>query len=160
MKYIHLSKGLKCIVDDEDYEKFASFKWFAHKSTSKHYAARSLISGRRVLLHREIIGIKTDYKHIKTQVDHINSNSLDNRKSNLRICSNSQNSKNRSIGSNNRSGYKGVFFHKRSKSWQAMIRVDGKRLWLGSFKNKKDAAIKYNQSAKENHGEYAKINFV
>lgn len=92
------------------------------------------------------------------QVDHINGDGLDNRKSNLRICNGSQNRCNKGKPKNNTSGYKGVTWHTPNKKWVAQIAVNGKHSYIGSFKTKEEAAKAYNKKAKELHGEFARLN--
>jgi hypothetical protein len=71
-----------------------------------------------------------------TVVDHINGDSLDNRKENLRICTNAENVRNSPKHSNNTSGYKGVIWAKREQKWCAQIIVDGKLINLGYYSDK------------------------
>jgi len=101
-------------------------------------------------------------------VDHVNGDTMDNRRSNLRICSKSENGRNRKIASkNNTSGFKGVSYRKKgpdminewSRPWQAYINYDKKRHYLGTFATAEEAARAYNLKAKELHGEFARLNF-
>jgi hypothetical protein len=91
-------------------------------------------------------------------VDHINRNTLDNRKSNLRICSHSENRCNTGPNKTNQTGYKGVSYCKRDNKYFAMIKKDGKSFCVGEYKDPKDAAIAYNLAAKNLHGEFAYLN--
>jgi hypothetical protein len=91
-------------------------------------------------------------------VDHINGDKLDNRKTNLRICTLNQNSKNRVPNRSSRSKYKGVDYDTRTNVWRARIRHNYKHIFLGYYINEVDAAAAYNTAAKEYHGEYAKLN--
>lgn len=81
------------------------------------------------------------------------------RLSNLRIVSRSQNLMNRGCQSNNTSGYKGVFLHKSTGTWKAQIMSCGRLKYLGYFHTPEAAAKAYDKSAKELHGEFAKFNF-
>ena len=93
-------------------------------------------------------------------VDHRNTDSLDNRRANLRLATHSQNSCNsRRDKSNTYSRYRGVSFSKRKQKWFAAIRADGKKTWLGYFDSEEDAAKAYDTAAKKYHGEYATLNF-
>ena len=91
-------------------------------------------------------------------VDHINGNGLDNRRFNLRVCSCSENQRNRGAQVNNTSGYKGVTWNKASKKWRAYIKKDRKQVQLGFYDSKKRAAIAYNAAAIVLHGKFAILN--
>ena len=92
--------------------------------------------------------------------DHINHNGLDNRKANLRPATGTQNIwHRRKFKKPSRSKYKGVDWAKDMNRWRARIRVNGRRIYLGSFKNEIDAAKAYDSAAKKYHGEYASLNF-
>ena len=91
------------------------------------------------------------------EVDHINGDKLDNRKENLRVCTHRENGKNQKISINNTSGYKGVFAN--HKNWQAVIGVDGKPIYLGTYPSPEKAAEAYDVAAKKYHGDFANLNF-
>jgi hypothetical protein len=93
----------------------------------------------------------------KDQIDHINLNKIDNRISNLREATNSENKMNMPIKSKNFSGIKGVTFVKRYNYYVSRIKKNGKIKYLGSFKNKEDAAAAYAKAAQEHFGEFARI---
>ena len=87
-------------------------------------------------------------------VDHINGDTLDNRKCNLRICTQADNMKNQKKHIRNTSGYKGVSWNKKSKAWEVSITQNGKRHYLGMYKDKEEA-IKVRKEAEEKYfGEY------
>jgi hypothetical protein len=157
-KEIPLTKGYVAIVDDEDYERLISYSWQAkpNKDGFKAYAVRKR-NKKLEFMHRVIMCVNDSDIHI----DHINGDTMDNRKSNLRICSRSQNGgnrvRNRSMSS---SKYKGVNFHKRDKLWTARINKNGKSMWLGYFNNEIDAAKAYNKAAEEVFKEFAKLNII
>lgn len=160
MKKILLNKNRFTIVDNEDYEKFNEFRYYIHHESKFYYAVRmtSRKLGKRKMmkLHKEIMGV-TDSRI----VDHISGNTLDNRKCNLRIASPAGNARNRKqVGKNNTSGYKGVTWNKSVKKWQAQIKVNYKKINLGSFNNKEDAAKAYNEAAIKYHGEFARLNVI
>ena len=101
-------------------------------------------------------------------VDHVNGDTLDNRRSNLRVCSKGENGRNRKVASkNNTSGFKGVSCRKKgpdminewSRPWQAYINHDKKRHHLGMFATAEEAARAYDAKALELHGEFARLNF-
>ena len=86
------------------------------------------------------------------QVDHINMNKADNRIENLRSAKPSENARNKSIRSDNTSGFKGV--HKMKNRWIARCKTEKERVYLGSFKTPEEAHSAYQQFAKANHGEF------
>ena len=156
---IPLSEGKFTIVDPPDFYRLNAFDWLCSGRDDNLYAARVIRtqSGRlnTILMHREILPAPPGLL-----VDHRNTDSLDNRRSNLRLATPSQNSCNsRRDKSNTYSRYRGVSFSKRKGKWFATIRVNGKRLWLGYFDNELDAARAYDEAAKKYHGEFARLNF-
>jgi len=108
-----------------------------------------------ILLHRYIIGAVD-----RQLVDHVNGDKLDNRKSNLRLCTHSENLSNRGIQSNNTSGYKGVTWHKSRNKWRAFIIKDRLNIHLGYYTNEREAAIAYNKAALHYHKEFALLNEI
>jgi hypothetical protein len=90
-------------------------------------------------------------------VDHINGNTLDNRRSNLRICAQEENNRNRCKNSNSTSGYKGVFWDNHYKKWASYIQVNNKRIYLGRFNDPKKAYVAYVAASKKHHGEFGRI---
>jgi hypothetical protein len=156
VKEIVLSDGSTVMVDDDDYEFLAQWKWSANGNgyavRNERYAPKKY---RKTYLHRQIMKArKGEY------VDHINGDIRDNRKANLRICSNSQNSRNSRKKQLGYSRYKGVTIDKRTGKWVAQIMVDRKNIHLGSFSFEREAAQAYNDAAVKFHGEYAKLNEI
>jgi hypothetical protein len=104
-------------------------------------------------MHREIIDAAPSLF-----CDHINHNTLDNRRCNLRLCTAAQNARNRLPGDNCTSSYKGVFWKKEKKKWCAKIRYNGEHIHLGYFDYEQDAAIAYDDMAIELFGPFACLN--
>lgn len=156
MAEIQLTKGYVAIVDDEDFEGLSKFKWHvACSNFGKPYASRKPIAGENrketnIRLHRFILRAK-DGEH----VDHINGDTLDNRRCNIRVCTPAENMRNRPIQSNSTSGYKGVSWHKHRSKWRAQIKINGRKKHLGYFDNPKDAYMAYCLAAAELHGRFA-----
>jgi hypothetical protein len=160
MREIPLTRGMVAIVDDEDYEALAVYKWMAtEKRNGKFYAVRSVgtrASRKTVAMHRVIMNAGPD-----DFVDHKDDNTLDNRKGiSLRKCTRAQNQRNRHAR-NGKSGYKGVYFlaRKRSKPWRAEISVDNKSVHLGYFDTDIEAAKACDAEAIARFGEFANLNF-
>lgn len=91
------------------------------------------------------------------EVDHKNGNTLDNRRSNLRLCTRSQNAAN--IPTNRaKSGLRGVYFSKQKNKWKATITEGGREKHLGYFLDKESAARAYDKAAEESFGDFARLN--
>lgn len=151
MPEIKLTRGLVAIVDDEDFSRLNKMKWCANKTGNAFYAVRR--DGKKMtLMHRIIANAIQSQK-----IDHANGNTLDNRRSNLRVCTQQQNARNSKQRKDNHCGYKGV--GKSHNKWKAGIRVNGKSIYLGTFENPRDAAIAYDTAARKHFGEFAKTNF-
>lgn len=153
MKTITLTQGKVALVDDEDFERINQFKWYYGEG----YAIREIQTGvgrkarKTIRMHRMV----TDTPE-GMEVDHINHDKLDNRKTNLRVCNRLANGKNKMMSKRNKSGYKGV--HARYGRWVAVIRFNWKLYHLGVFDTPEEAARAYNKAAVEYFGEYAYLN--
>lgn len=151
------------LIDERDYELISQHAWSVSVGSraSTLYAVTTIgpRNGRKTIrMHRMIMGV-TDPA---VQIDHINGEGLDNRRSNLRRCTQSQNAANRIRGfdSGYSSKYRGVSWHKRGKKWIASIRVNGQHIHLGSFSKETDAALAYDEAAIEHFGQFARLNFL
>jgi len=151
MKEIPLTQGKVALVDDADYERLSKFKWCYNDG----YAVCKPRRGQKIYMHREIMQTPKGM-----EVDHANSCGLDNRRENMRNCTRSQNQANRGCQSNNKYGYKGVSFSNREKKFRAMIQIGGRKIHVGYFYTAKEAAMAYNDAAKNVHGEFAKLNTI
>lgn len=155
MREIPLTQGKVVMVDDSDFEWLSKFKWHYAEWKGIGYAKKNNKGQSPAILkmHRLIMSAGRAEK-----VDHINRNTLDNRRGNLRIVTQSQNMMNAAIRKTNTSGYKGVCYVSRTNRWCANIWKDRKQIYLGSFRDKKDAALAYNKAALALHGQYAFLN--
>lgn len=154
-KEIPLTKGKYAIVDDSDVKLVSQYKWHYHPQGYAATTAGGLKNKHTILMHRLIS------RAIKGEVvDHANGDKLDNRQSNLRICTQRNNIGNSRIRKDNTTGYKGVTFSKDNKNWVARIFVNGKHTHLGSFDNPHDAARMYNFWAVDLFGEFARLNKI
>ena len=160
MAEIALSQGMVALVDDEDTERLQGYAWYAAKQGRKKrypYAVAGVPDkpGRQksVRMHRLIMNAPDG-----SFVDHVNGNTLDNRKANLRLCNNAQNCKNRKRTWGT-SKYLGVGWKRARSRWVARIYVDGRHINLGGFEDERAAAKAYDKAAIEYHGEFASMNF-
>ena len=164
MKPILLTKGMIAIVDDDDWELLEQYQWYysTHNRayTTTHISCKTengkrTTKSRHIPMTHMILGI-TDSRI----VDHKNGETLDNRKENLRICTNRQNSANSKLRKDRKSGYKGVSFNKNAKKWSSQIKVNYERIYLGIYDTPWKAAQAYDDAAVKYFGEFAKLNNV
>ncbi len=153
---VPLSQGKVALIDAEDAERILAFKW---SLSCRGYAFRTRRVAERpgsmaIFMHRAIIDAP-DGRH----VDHANGDRLDNRRSNLRLATPSQNSANAKRPHDNRSGFKGVTLLRKYGTWQAQIGANGGHFYLGRFASPEEAARAYDAAARYFFGEYARVNF-
>lgn len=150
---VQLTKGRFAKVDYDDLPNICKYKW------SYHHQGYAFIrrDGHTEFLHRFILGLS---RKDGFQIDHINGDGLDNRKSNLRFSTQSQNIANSKKKKNCSSQYKGVSFIKKRSRWWAQIKKDGKHYHTKYFNSEREAAIAYNALAYKVHGEFARLNEV
>ncbi len=144
------------------YEWLNQWNWHIHKQPRNNYADTNIYIGNNkqitIKMHRVILGL-TDPKILG---DHEDRNGLNNLPHNLRACTHKQNAYNRSSAIGSASKYVGVSILKRKNKqiyWQALIKTNGKIIYLGIRKHEDDAAKLYDQKAKELFGEFANLNF-
>ena len=158
-KEIKLTRGMVAVVDDDDYDWLSKWSWCAHKHKGKYYAERGIRERgtcfqKTIRMNREILSAPDCF-----QVDHIDGDSLNNQKHNLRVCTDSQNKFNRGVSKRNKSGYKGVHWNAQRKKWCASIQENKNKFVLGFFEESVDAAKAYDEAAKKHHGRFAVLNF-
>ena len=155
MKTIPLPCGKQVLVDDEDYDRLSQYPWW---SSGKGYARRTErnAAGRTTFyMHRELMQCPA-----RLQVDHVNGDGLDNRKENLRVCTRSQNGGHILAASRALSGFRGVWWKKDKRRWQAEIMVNRQRVYLGRFGTSEEAAKAYDAAAIRLRGPFATLNFT
>mgnify|MGYP000848918023 CR=1 FL=1 len=155
MREIELSRGLVSIVDDADYDWVAQWKWTACVGSSGLvYAVRRAkateSAGRpQIAMHRAILNAP-----LHLLVDHINHDTLDNRRENLRLCSASQNNMNKRLNRRSTSGHKGVSWDASEGQWAVKIKVNRREIWLGRYDNIDDAVAAYRNGSLQYHGDF------
>jgi len=149
MKTIQLAnnKGM-VMVDEEDFERVNQYSWCLN--------GKGYVNGSVGFLHRFIMNTPKGMC-----VDHINHNTLDNQKHNLRLVTYSQNNMNRRKNSKKETSlYKGVCYNKHRNKWRCCIKLNGKSKEIGSFTTEEQSALAYNDAAKQYHGEFALLNNI
>lgn len=157
MKIIKAYHGQEIMIDDENFDFLNQFVWKVIKKMKTYKDVQSTHFGKIVRMSRLIMKI-TDPKIF---IDHIDGNTFNNQKSNLRLATPSQNSRN--IGKrkgNYTSKYKGVNWNKVKNKWDSRIATDHGRVHVGYFDNEIDAAKAWNNAAVKYHKEFARLNVI
>lgn len=153
---ITMKNGINTVIDAGDAERvFSGNRWCASWSGRDWYFVRGGHGMPRQYLHRVIIGVEDK----AFAVDHRDGDTTNNRRDNLRVCTQQQNTFN-SKSRKSASGYKGVVWTPHCKKWSARITKDGKDIYLGLLLEIKDAALAYNVAAVKYFGEFARLNNV
>lgn len=119
---------------------------------------RTKVNGKSWLIHRIIYAMHNE--ELPEFLDHIDQDKLNNRIENLRPCTKSENVVNSRVRVDNSYGYKGVTFHKASGKFAAQSFISGKRVHIGLYHTPEEAALAYNEKAKELFGEFATLNQI
>jgi hypothetical protein len=152
-KLIPLTQDKFTIVDAEDYDQLSKHKWHVSKNRRTEYAARG--SGpKNIKMHRLLLNAPP---HLLG--DQRDRNGLNNRKANLRLCTNKENTRNARPNLKGSSRFKGVSWHKKTKKYNATIQKNGKRYSLGCYHDEIEAAVVYDIKAMELFGQFAYFNF-
>jgi hypothetical protein len=158
MKKIQLTQGKIALVDDDLFDYLNSFNWSVNNSGGRsQYAMRKFrdTDGRwkALKMHHVVLGKPKG----RMEADHIDGNSLNNQRKNLRWATKSQNQHNRFKQKNNTSGYKGVTQYRRTGRWVSRVQVENKRIVLGTFETAKEAGKAYAEYVKKNLGGFARL---
>lgn len=150
---VTLKNGRQFQIDEDDWDSVKHIKWNIHlmrKGYKYVYTFQKTDKSRKMIyLHRMLMNCKNPMF-----VDHINGDTLDNRKSNLRVLTNRQNQWNQKRV-RGFVPYKGVTFE--NGAYRSRIRINGKKKSLGRFKTAIEASNAYNQASLELHGSYSHI---
>jgi hypothetical protein len=144
-------------VDEADAGLFGGLTWGAHFKRGKPHCISHQVGRSAILLHREIVKrvFPSTKMNSSIHVDHKNGNPFDNRRENLRICSNAQNSMNRAAARGSKSGHPGVYFIQSTGHWRALIVPNGVRISLGCYATRDEAIAARQQAEREHYGEFA-----
>jgi hypothetical protein len=145
------NEKIRTLIDLDDVDRVKNIKWGCINNRNKNFyieTSNKSVSNRR--LHRFIMNaIEGEY------VDHINRNTLDNRKCNLRICTNQQNICNCDLPKNNKSGCKGVYWSKDKNKWTVQITINNKTKYIGRYDDYEQAVKARIAAAKQYYGNFA-----
>lgn len=155
MAFIILTQGFEAEVDDENLAILNKYKWHVKKCKNKHYAEAYLGANKNIYMHRLLLNLTNSLIF----ADHIDGDGLNNKKSNLRVSTNTQNSRNQKHKSGGTSTYKGVHWDKARTKWMVRIRIDNNKRLTKRFVDEIDAAKWYDQQALLHHGEFSHLNF-
>lgn len=150
MAEICMTNGSIVLVDDEWHERLSQFAWAPN---TRGYPTMKI--GRKIIpMHRIVMSAKPGQI-----VDHKNGQICDNRTENLRFCTHSENMQNRKIHSSNACGVKGVYrdHRPRKNPYRVQIRVEGKKIVIGSFPTLDDAHSAYDAASRKYHGEFSRL---
>jgi hypothetical protein len=152
--YVPLTRGRRAVVDATDASLVSGRAWTC---TVQGYARRAVTVGgkprqKNVWMHRLILNAPDG-----SVVDHVNGDTLDNRRANLRLATPIENARNRKMQSTNTTGLKGVMLNKRTGTWRSKIRTGGCEVHLGTFKTAQEAHAAYCDAAKQFHGDFARF---
>lgn len=158
-RLIRLAQPQYAKVDPCDYGWLRGYEWLARKGGNSFYVQRQTAGGggkvSLIYMHHEIIRVPEGMV-----VDHINYDGTDNRRSNLRAATHSQNKYHRKKRPGTKhSKYKGLCRTKKTRKWQVRITFEKKQIHLGLFADEIEAAKAYDEAARKYHGEFASLNF-
>jgi hypothetical protein len=153
---IPLTMGYIAVIDAADVPLVEGRNWCADRRIKQVYATGTILQGgryRSVRLHRFLLGLGGDQT---VMVDHRDGDGLNNRRANLRVCTNSENGMNRGAQQNSASGIKGVWWDSKRGKWIAEVHVAGVRKFCSSFETLEAASSAYAEAAAQFHGQFAR----
>ena len=139
----------RALIDLEDLELIKQYKWSRDMNSHGVVYAKTKVNNSTIRMHSLILNTPKG-----KQVDHINHNGLDNRKSNLRICNNTQNSQNKGLQKNNTTGIAGVSWIEKRQRYECRIYVNGKKKFLGYVKTLEEAKALRDKAEEEYFNEF------
>ena len=156
---IKLTKGQEAIIDLADMELVGQYRWYTRKAPHTFYAETNVRQpdGRYKVLkmHRLLCSVTPE----RPIVDHENHDGLDNRRTNLRPSTQTENNRNQTVRTPMTSAFKGVYWYKAGRIWRSQIRIGSKPCHLGGFISERDAALAYDQAARAYFCDFQVLNF-
>lgn len=163
MKYIQLTQGQQTMVDDDLYEWLNQWKWYYRKRMDKRkggdavrtlhgYDENGRNKARTVYMAAMILPVPDGFV-----IDHADVNSLNNQRSNLRKATNRKNLLNSKVRQNNKVGIKGVYWHEAKQRYVVQLSIEGKKKWIGDFKELANAAEASELAIKKYHGDFGRF---
>lgn len=139
------------IIDTEDLNLVKDYQWHIENSRANLQYGQASTNGKlpskTIRIHRLIIPDSV-------QIDHINHNGLDNRKSNLRTCNNRENNCNKNFSRNPKSGYTGIRYNEKANSYYVRMMVNKREISLGHYKSLEEAIEARKQGEEKYFGEF------
>lgn len=157
MMHILTASGDRIIVDDSDHLALSMMTWHISSNGYAMTKIRTHAGPKNTGIHRVIMGLSYGDG---LEVDHINGDKLDNRRLNLRVCTTSENGRNRGSTRLNRSGLKGIAYDPERGKFMAKIQVAGKQKNLGRYSTAEEAHAAYKAAAEKLHGQYANTGLI
>lgn len=154
-RWVPLTKGKFALIDEADASTVCQFLWSCHHTGYAYRGEYKDGKTKMVMLHRFLMDFPKG-----AEVDHVNGNRLDNRRSNLRLVTQQEQARNKMTRPTRKSPYKGVFWMRKNRKWQAQICDSGKIRYLGLHLSAEDAARAYNAAALETFGPHARLNVI
>lgn len=150
------NNNMEFCIDLKDYEKCKDICWFEnYDNHTNSYYIYGTQNKQRFSIHQFILGKREGFV-----IDHIDHDTTNNRRSNLRVVTLSNNAMNQRIKSNNTSGVKGVRWHKATQKWQSGIGIKGKQIYLGVYETFDEAVKVRKEAEKKYFGEYSFENSI
>ena len=152
---VYFNDGSFFVIDTQDLPAVSQFTWFLGKRgyPVAHASRKSSTPNKTFPLHRYLMNPEDGY-----DIDHITGDKMDNRRSNLRVCTHQENMFNQTLKSSNKTGFCGVSKNRRTGTYEAYLHINGSKKYLGMYSSAEEAARVRDEAAMLYYGEYARLN--